>query len=198
MEEELTKEEADNNIAILQEMNELAKTNSKNVQQARMNEAPVRDVESSLASFTKHTFNIISEEYDFQKDIEKEIRARLQLSEKNGGFSSKELIALHTNNFVNLNDRVSKVLGPTFQLMTSEINADIAARTQMEKQQQAQVNISIGQNAESAKNLNENCGAKDEAQAILQGMFQLQNLLQGLGIKTPAEQKAEALQNQTN
>ena len=58
MEEELTKEEADNNIAILQEMNELAKTNSKNVQQARMNEAPVRDVESSLASFTKHTFNI--------------------------------------------------------------------------------------------------------------------------------------------
>jgi hypothetical protein len=163
-----------------------------------MNEAPVRDVESSLASFTKHTFNIISEEYDFQKDIEKEIRARLQLSEKNGGFSSKELIALHTNNFVNLNDRVSKVLGPTFQLMTSEINADIAARAQMEKQQQAQVNISIGQNAESAKNLNENCGAKDEAQAILQGMFQLQNLLQGLGIKTPAEQKAEALQNQTN
>ena len=198
MEEELTKEEADKNIAILQEMNELAKTNSKNVQQARMNEAPVRDVESSLASFTKHTFNIISEEYDFQKDIEKEIRARLQLSEKNGGFSSKELIALHTNNFVNLNDRVSKVLGPTFQLMTSEINADIAARAQMEKQQQAQVNISIGQNAESAKNLNENCGAKDEAQAILQGMFQLQNLLQGLGIKTPAEQKAEALQNQTN
>jgi hypothetical protein len=198
MDEELTKEEADKNIAILQEMNDLAKTSSKNVQQARMNEAPVRDVESSLASFTKHTFNIISEEYDFQKDIEKEIRARLQLSEKNGGFSSKELIALHTNNFVNLNDRVSKVLGPTFQLMTSEINADIAARAQMEKQQQAQVNISIGQNAESAKNLNENCGAKDEAQAILQGMFQLQNLLQGLGIKTPAEQKAEALQNQTN
>jgi hypothetical protein len=120
MDEELTKEEADKNIAILQEMNDLAKTSSKNVQQARMNEAPVRDVESSLASFTKHTFNIISEEYDFQKDIEKEIRARLQLSEKNGGFSSKELIALHTNNFVNLNDRVSKVLGPTFQLMTSE------------------------------------------------------------------------------
>lgn len=198
MDGELTKEEADKNIAILQEMNDLAKTNSKNVQQARMNEAPVRDVESSLASFTKHTFNIISEEYDFQKDIEKEIRARLQLSEKNGGFSSKELIALHTNNFVNLNDRVSKVLGPTFQLMTSEINADIAARAQMEKQQQAQVNISIGQNAESAKNLNENCGSKDEAQAILQGMFQLQNLLQGLGVKTPAEQKAEALQNQTN
>lgn len=184
-------------IATLETMNKLAGTDSPAVKEARLDSAPIRDVESSLASFTKHTFNIISEEYDFQKKIEDEIKARLQLSEKNGGFSSKELIALHTNNFVNLNDRVSKVLGPTFQLMTSEVNADIAARASIEKQQQAQVNINLGTDSAQAKNLNENCGAsKEESQAILQGIFQLQNLLQGMGIQTVAEQVKSAEQNQ--
>lgn len=184
-------------IATLETMNKLANTDSPAVKEARLDSAPIRDVESSLASFTKHTFNIISEEYDFQKKIEDEIKARLQLSEKNGGFSSKELIALHTNNFVNLNDRVSKVLGPTFQLMTSEVNADIAARASIEKQQQAQVNINLGTDAAQGKNLNENCGSsKEESQAILQGIFQLQNLLQGMGIQTVAEQVKSAEQNQ--
>lgn len=182
-------------IATLETMNKLANASSPAVKDARLDPAPVRDVETSLASFTKHTFNIISDEYTFQKKIEQEIEARLQLSEKNGGFSSKELIALHTNNFVNLNDRVSKVLGPTFQLMTSEINADIAARAQIEKQQ-AQVNINLGTSSEQAKNLNETCGnSKEESQAILQGIFQLQNLLQGMGIQTPAEQINAAEQN---
>lgn len=182
-------------IKTLEVLNQLASVASPAVQKARLDPAPVRDVESSLASFTKHTFNIISEEYDFQKKIENEIAARLQLSEKNGGFSSKELIALHTNNFVNLNDRVSKVLGPTFQLMTSEVQADIAARSAAEKQQ-AQVNIAIGDSG-SARTLNENLGSsKEESQAILQGIFQLQSLLQGMNIKSPTEQITEAQQNQ--
>lgn len=189
MAEELNNEQA---IEMLEKMQSLANTPSVSVEKARMHEAPVRDVETSLAAFTKHTFNVISEEYDFQKKIEQEIAARLMLDEKQGGFSSKELIALHTNNFVNLNDRVSKVLGPTFQLMTSEINADIAARASLEKQQNAQVNIAIGADGNRAKVLNETCGdSKEESQAILQGIFQLQNLLQGMNIKSPAEQKAD-------
>lgn len=189
MAEELNNEQA---IEMLEKMQSLANTPSVSVEKARLHEAPVRDVETSLAAFTKHTFNVISEEYDFQKKIEQEISARLMLDEKQGGFSSKELIALHTNNFVNLNDRVSKVLGPTFQLMTSEINADIAARTALEKQQNAQVNIAIGADENRAKILNETCGdSKEESQAILQGIFQLQNLLQGMNIKSPAEQKAD-------
>lgn len=189
MAEELNNEQA---IEMLEKMQSLANTPSVSVEKARLHEAPVRDVETSLAAFTKHTFNVISEEYDFQKKIEQEIAARLMLDEKQGGFSSKELIALHTNNFVNLNDRVSKVLGPTFQLMTSEINADIAARAALEKQQNAQVNIAIGSDGNRAKVLNETCGdSKEESQAILQGIFQLQNLLQGMNIKSPAEQKAD-------
>lgn len=193
----MDKQNLNQDIATLEIMNKLASVDSPAVKEARLDSAPIRDVESSLASFTKHTFNIISEEYDFQKKIEDEIAARLQLSEKNGGFSSKELIALHTNNFVNLNDRVSKVLGPTFQLMTSEVNADIAARASIEKQQQAQVNINLGTDSAQAKNLNENCGAsKEESQAILQGIFQLQNLLQGMGVQTVAEQVKSAEQNQ--
>lgn len=183
----VNEESINKDIEILEQMNELASQESPLVKEAKLSPAPVRDVESSLASFTKHTFNIISEEYEFQKEIEKEIMSRLNLPEKEGGFSSKELIALHTNNFVNLNDRVSKVLGPTFQLMTSEVNADIAARASLEKQQ-AQVNINLG--TENIKKINETCGdSKEESQAILQGIFQLQNLLKGINIKSPVEEE---------
>jgi hypothetical protein len=40
---------------------------------------------------------------------------------------------LLSNDSVNLNDRVSKVMAPTFSLITSKQQAEIAARTQQEK-----------------------------------------------------------------
>lgn len=184
----------DENIEVLEEMNQLASVPSEAAKAARLNESPVRDVENSLGSFTRHTFEIINDEYDFQKSIEAEIQARLQLEAKDGGFTSKELIALHTNNSVNLNDRISKVLGPTFTLMTEEVKAEIAARAAKEQQQQAQVNVNIGSTPEQMKHLNETVGNgnRDETQAILQGAFMFQNFLQQLGIKSPQEKIEEA------
>lgn len=183
----------DENIKVLEEMNALASVSSDAVQAAKLNDSPVRDVENSLGSFTRHTFEIINDEYDFQKCIEAEIQARLQLEAKDGGFTSKELIALHTNNSVNLNDRISKVLGPTFTLMTEEVKAEIAARTAEKQQQQAQVNVNIGSSPEQMKQLNESVGGgnRDETQAILQGAFMLQNFLSQLGVKSPQEKLEE-------
>ncbi len=187
-----TTNDVDTDIAVLNAMNAVASApTTPAVEKAKLNESPVRDVENSLGSFTQHTFEIIKDEYDFQKSIEAEIQARLQLEAKDGGFTAKELIALHTNNSVNLNDRISKVLGPTFTLMTEEVKAEIAARTAAEKQQQAQVNINLGNNAspDQMRGLNESVGNgnRDEAQSILQGAFAFQSFLQQLGVKTPQE-----------
>ena len=193
--------EADKAITELQTLEKLATMPSENVAVAKLNESPIRDVEKSLGDFTKHTFEIINKEYQFQETIEAEIEARLQLDAKDGGFTAKELIALHTNNSVNLNDRVSKVLGPTFTLMTEEVKAEIAARTAEKQQQQAQVNIAIGGNTspEQMKGLNETVGDnRDEAQAILQGAFMFQQFLQQLGVKTPTETIASAQQENQN
>lgn len=198
-----TMSNADADIAVLNVMNEAAcAPTSPAVEKAKLNESPVRDVENSLGSFTQHTFEIIKDEYDFQKSIEAEIQARLQLDAKDGGFTAKELIALHTNNSVNLNDRISKVLGPTFTLMTEEVKAEIAARTAAEKQQQAQVNINLGSNAspDQMRGLNETVGDgnRDQAQSILQGAFAFQSFLQQLGVKTPQEALEAAQQVKTN
>lgn len=198
-----TMSNADADIAVLNAMNAAAGApTSPAVEKAKLNESPVRDVENSLGSFTQHTFEIIKDEYDFQKSIEAEIQARLQLDAKDGGFTAKELIALHTNNSVNLNDRISKVLGPTFTLMTEEVKAEIAARTAAEKQQQAQVNINLGGNAspDQMRGLNETVGDgnRDQAQSILQGAFAFQSFLQQLGVKTPQEALDAAQQVKTN
>lgn len=181
--------DADTSIQALSQLADLASKPSQAAADARLSPSPIRDVENSLGSFTQHTFEIIKDEYDFQKDIQNEIRARLQLDVKDGGFTGKEIIALHTNNSVNLNDRISKVLGPTFTLMTEEVKAEIAARTAQEKQQQAVVNIGIGGSPDQMRGLNETVGGgnRDEAQAILQGAFMFQNFLQQLGVKTPTE-----------
>lgn len=184
-------ENVDQSIAVLQDMNTIDTTGA--VAEAKLHKTPLQDVEESLGSFTKHTFEIVKDEYDFQKAIESEIQARLQLDPKDGGFNSKELIALHTNNSVNLNDRISKILGPTFTLMTEEVRAEINARAQVEKQQQASVNINVG-TPDNMRMANETCGNgnKDNTQAILQGFTQLFNIINAAGVKTPAEKIEDA------
>lgn len=174
-------------IQELEKMHTLSQNTSKEVIAAKLDDKPVKDVEESLSSFTKHTFDVIGEEYDFHKLLEAELANRLP------NMSDNQLITLHTNNAVNLNDRISKVLGPTFQLMTAKQQAEISARVQAEKNQ---VNIAIGQGATSSqmKSLNENIGGKpEEAQAVLQGMTQLVSLLGGLGKKPVVTEDAEVI-----
>lgn len=181
----------DKNIETLTKMNELATTPSKEVDAAKLdNERPIKDVEESLSAFTKHTFDIIKEEYNFQKEIETEISQRLQLDANDGGFTSNQLIALHTNNSVNLNDRISKVLGPTFQLMTSKQQAEIQANaTAKAAADKASVNINMGGTPgsnEYMKSVNEKA-----SQQTLQGLTQLYNLLGGIDIKQKENIAAE-------
>lgn len=89
----------------------------------------IQKVETSLADFTAHNFGVIDEEFQFQRDLQNEIRARLSLPIDDGGFKNSELIALYSNNITNLNDRLSKSTGPISQLLVAKQQAEIAAKS---------------------------------------------------------------------
>lgn len=176
-------------IATLEELNTLAKTTSQAVELAKLSDEPVKDVEKELANFTRHAFNKLNDEYNFQNKIESAISERLDLAVDNGGFNNKELITLHTNHSVNIADRISKVLGPTFQLMTAEQTANIQANAQVEKQKaQVQVNIQNNGGGNSSVSDQQMVAANESADTqVLQGIFQLQNLF-GMLNQPPAEE----------
>lgn len=89
----------------------------------------IQTVETSLADFTAHNFDVIDEEFQFQRDLENEVRNRLSLSVEAGGFKNSELIALINANTISLNDRLSKSTGPISQLLVAKQQAEIAAKT---------------------------------------------------------------------
>lgn len=187
--------EISNEIATLNQMNDLATRETTAVAEARLKPNPLEDVENELSVFTKKSFeNILDAEYAFQNKIQKTISSRLDLDEKEGGFSNRELVALHTENAATLNDRISKVLGPTFTLMTQEHTAQIQAKASIEKQkvESASVNVQInnGNNDPTASRLNEDVG-----QQVLQGMFALFNMANTLNGAKPEEKPAEKVEN---
>ena len=177
----MTENNDNSDIEVLKQMNDLTNQVPAAVENAKLDSnKPIKDVEESLSKFTNDTFDIIRDEYSFQKDIESEIQNRLHLEEKDGGFSANQLIALHTNNSVNLNDRVSKVLGPTFQLMTSKQQAEIAAEASQKANPSTTINIgAAGQ--DQMRSLNQ-----DTPQQVLQGINAMAHLLNVLKTKQNA------------
>lgn len=162
-------------LEVLHKMdNYLSETSPEVVEITNHNE-PIQEVENSLSKFTQDAFNYIREECKFQSEIESEIRRRLTLEEKEGGFTANQMIALLTNNTVNLNDRISKVLAPTFQLMTAKQQAEIAKSNELKN---ASVTINNGVGSEEMRRLN-----AQSSQEILQGLTNLNNLLNALSAK---------------
>lgn len=137
-------------------------------------------VEKSLSEFVQDSFNVTRRDYEFNQKIQEAVAERLA----NNEFSNAELIALLTNNKVNDSDRLSKLLAPTFQMLTAKQNAEIQAASQ-ERQAAVQAGAVLpsASNSSSMKDLNNAASAE-----ILQGMAQLQNLLSGLMV-TPVEVK---------
>ena len=120
--EELEAEEA---MALATIEAKLSSTN-QDVEAARIL-TPVESVEKSLAKFAKDSFEIVRNDYVFHEKIQDEIVRRLDR------FTENQLVALLSNDSVNLNDRVSKVMAPTMGLITTKQQAEIAAKTQMAK-----------------------------------------------------------------
>jgi hypothetical protein len=106
-------EQARNDIVELQKM-ETA------VVERPYEETPIGRVEESLASFTQHAFAIVNEDFEFSRAV------RGKILEKLDNFNETQLLALDSNQMVNLNDRISKLLAPTFNLLSAKQQAEIA------------------------------------------------------------------------
>lgn len=137
----------------------------------------VMAVEKSLSEFVQDSFNVTRKDYEFNQKIQNEVANRLDQ------FSNTELIALLTNNKVNDSDRLSKLLAPSFNMLTARLNAEISAASQ---ERQAAVQAGIAPQASAASNMKDlNSQASKE---VLQGFAQLQNIINAM-VVTPVEVK---------
>src|SRR5574344_110682 len=139
-------------INALTTMNKNLTTVPKSVTDAEI-KSPISSVENSLSQFVQDSFDVTRKDFEFNQSIQDEILSRLP------EFKNAELIALLTNNKVNDNDRINKILAPTFQLMTAKQQAEIAALS-------AQKNDKI----DDLKSANMREINEDTDQKVLQGM----------------------------
>lgn len=146
-------------INALTTMNKNLTTVPKSVTDAEI-KSPISSVENSLSQFVQDSFDVTRKDFEFNQSIQDEILSRLP------EFKNAELIALLTNNKVNDNDRINKILAPTFQLMTAKQQAEIAALS-------AQKNDKI----DDLKSANMREINEDTDQKVLQGMTMLKNLI---------------------
>ena len=186
--EQLTDEQA---MVTLEKMNELAITppaDSEAVKQLEL--SPLEKVEGDIANFTSDILSIYRTDVETSNAINDKIQQRLQLEEKDGGFTNNQLIALQTNYNTVMNDKLSKTLGPIFTLMTEKQRNEYATK-QAEAKQQAAVNINVGAGADAnIRALNEGADSK-----VLQGMTGLNAFLNYFQ-RQAAAKSAEEVQKQ--
>jgi hypothetical protein len=96
---------------------------------------PVEAVEQKLADFVADAFKATNKDLAFNESLKSEILKRLPK------MSDNQIIALFSNNAVNTNDRISKIIAPTFGLMTAEQQALLAMLQKQQTQNQTVVNV---------------------------------------------------------
>lgn len=161
MTEEALLKELTKDVNTLSIIDEKLENVPQEVQDAKIT-SPVSSVENSLSKFFNDAINASINDFKFNCKIQDEIESRLH------SFNNAELITLLTNNKTSDNDRTSKILGPSFQLMTAKQQAEIAAITQASKNNETTMNNSTA----AAKELNASV-SKD----VLKGMQQLYNMI---------------------
>lgn len=186
--EQLTDEKA---LMTLEKMNELAinpPADSEAVKKLEL--SPLEKVEGDIANFTSDILSIYRTDVETSNAINDKIQQRLQLEEKDGGFTNNQLIALQTNYNTVMNDKLSKTLGPIFTLMTEKQRNEYATK-QAEAKQQAAVNINVGAGTDAnIRALNEGADSK-----VLQGMTGLNAFLNYFQKQATAK-SAEEVQKQ--
>ena len=100
---------------------------------------PVEAVEQKLADFVADAFKATNKDLAFNESLKSEILKRLPK------MSDNQIIALFSNNAVNTNDRISKIIAPTFGLMTAEQQALLAMLQKQQTQNQTVVNVGSNQ-----------------------------------------------------
>lgn len=164
-------------ITTLENMNELLKENTENVKNAII-ESPTEVVERRLSDFVADAFNATNKDFAFQERLKDELLKRV------GSLTDAQLINLFSNNFVNLNDRVSKVIAPTFGMMQTKQQAEIASAKQLASQQII-VNPQSGNNNPASNPAQSLSGDAKDISDIITGGTVLTQLLQALGQETP-------------
>lgn len=157
-------------IETLEKMNKMLESNTENVQNAII-EKPTEVVEKRLSDFVADAFNATNKDFAFQEQLKDELRKRFS------SMTDGQIIALYSNNSVNLNDRVSKVIAPTFGMIQTKQQAEIAASKQLAAQQ---IIVNPGQTSGSnpAQGLD---GDANEIRDVLAGSAVLSQLLQAIG-----------------
>lgn len=159
-------------IATLEKMNELSQITPASVTAVKI-ESPTEAVEQKLSDFVRDAFAATNKDLEFNERLKEELLSRLD------SMSENQLLALFSSTNLNLNDKISKLIAPTFQLMTAKQNAEIAERNRQEAAQQAAVNVNIG-SSQGMRSVNEIA-----PQEALQGLNTIFNLIN-------AQQKLEA------
>lgn len=160
----------DTEIETLEKMNKLLASPTENVQAAII-EKPTEVVEKRLSDFVADAFNATNKDFAFQEKLKDELLKRFS------SMTDAQIIALYSNNSVNLNDRVSKVIAPTFGMIQTKQQAEIAAAKQTAAQQII-VNPGQGGIANPTQSLE---GDANEVRDIITGAGVLTQLLGALG-----------------
>ena len=165
-------------ITTLENMNDLLKEDTENVKNAII-ESPTEVVERRLSDFVADAFNATNKDFAFQERLKDELLKRV------GSLTDAQLINLFSNNFVNLNDRVSKVIAPTFGMMQTKQQAEIASAKQLAAQQIIVNPQGGGANSPISNPTQSMSGDAKDISDILAGGTVLTQLLQALGQETP-------------
>lgn len=149
---------------------EVLKTCSKTLENSNIKsvkDEPIAAVEDSLSVFVRDAFEATRSDFDFDTALQNEILSRLP------SMNNSELLALFSTHNVNLNDKMSKVLAPTFGVITSRQQAEIAtSKMATASGQDGKINVT-----QNIQNVN-----KEVDPEVLQGLTQLGNLLNALNI----------------
>lgn len=167
-------------ITVLEGMNKMLESNTDAVELAKI-DTPVEAVEKKLSDFITDAFKATNRDFAFNEQLKDELLRRMP------NMTDNQFIALYSNNAVNINDRVSKLIAPTISMMQAKQQAEIAAA-----KAQAQNQIIVAPNAQGGSTIN----ALDPTvpSDALAGMDQFTKLLSALG----ASQAVDNLPNVDN
>lgn len=126
--------------------------------------SPINEVEESLVKFTTDMFDVARRDNVFREAMQNEILSRLT------EMTNDQVLTLYNSDSVNRNDHVSKLLQPTFGLISKQKEAETIAN----KDERVQIiNQLGGQCSDKAmRSLNE-----ESPQEVLQGLSQMSLLL---------------------
>ena len=128
MSNEQDEELVNTEIQTLESMNNMLKQDTQNVVAARI-DTPTEAVEKKLSDFVADAFKATDKDFAFNEQLKAELSRRMP------NMTDNQFIALFSNYNVNLNDRVSKIIAPTFGMMQTKQQAEIAAAKQAAQQQ---------------------------------------------------------------